>query len=104
MDEPAHVGCLLQVRIIGVIEAQQTEGGKTETNDRLLAVSVHSHNPENITSLKELTPSLLKQLEEFFVSCRLHGKRFKVTNMGGPKRASALIRNGIKAFEGKKRQ
>src|ERR1700692_1329454 len=35
MDEPAHVGCLLDIRIIGVIEAKQTEKGETETNDRL---------------------------------------------------------------------
>jgi inorganic pyrophosphatase len=103
MDEPAHVGCLLQVRVIGVIEAQQTEAGKTEINDRLLAVSVHSHSHENITSVKELKPSLLKQLEEFFVSYnKLHGKKFKVTNVGGPKRALALIRQGMKAFEEKK--
>src|SRR3954471_3852554 len=30
MDEPAHVGCLLNVRVIGVIEAEQAEDGKTE--------------------------------------------------------------------------
>src|SRR5579871_1560530 len=28
LDEPAHVGCLLDVRIIGVIEAQQIEKGQ----------------------------------------------------------------------------
>src|SRR5579884_812457 len=90
MDEPAHVGCLLNVRIIGVIEAEQTEKGKTAINNRLLAVSVHSYSHENITSIKELAPSLLKQLEEFFVSYnKLHGKKFKVTNLGGPKRALA---------------
>src|ERR1700722_5666744 len=42
MDEPAHVGCLLDVRIIGAIEADQTENGSTETNCRLLAVAIHS--------------------------------------------------------------
>ena len=25
---PAHVGCLMEVRIIGIIEAEQTEDGK----------------------------------------------------------------------------
>src|ERR1700683_1233696 len=42
MDEPAHVGCLLDVRIVGVIEADQSEGGIKETNDRLLAAAVYS--------------------------------------------------------------
>jgi inorganic pyrophosphatase len=46
MDAPAHVGGLLEVRIIGVIEAEQAEGGKTESNDRLLGVAVHSYNHE----------------------------------------------------------
>ena len=36
MDAPAHVGCLIEVRIIGIINAEQTEDGKTESNDRLL--------------------------------------------------------------------
>lgn len=102
MEEPTHVACLLRVRIIGVIEAEQTQDGKTEINNRLLAVSVHSYSHENVTSVKELAPSLVKQLEEFFVSYnKLHGKKFKVTNLGGPRRALALIRQGIKAFEKK---
>src|SRR5581483_9114739 len=43
LDEPAHVGCVLTVRLIGVIEAQQTANGKTIENDRLIAVAVHSY-------------------------------------------------------------
>lgn len=102
MDEPAHVGCLLQVRIIGVIEAEQTQDGKTETNCRLLAVSIHSYSHESVTSLKQLNPSLLEQVEAFFISYnKLHGKKFKVTGQGGPKRAGAVITEGVKAFEKK---
>jgi len=41
MDEPAFVGCLIQTRLIGVIAAEQTENGKTETNDRLIAVDAN---------------------------------------------------------------
>src|SRR5246500_2729015 len=36
MDSPAHVGCLINVRIIGIITALQIEDGKKEANDRLL--------------------------------------------------------------------
>src|SRR6202011_1428478 len=43
LDEPAHVGCLLDVRIIGVIEAVQVQDGKSEINNRLIAVSIHSY-------------------------------------------------------------
>src|SRR6202030_4736440 len=39
MDAPAHVGCLIEVRIIGVIGAKQVQHGKSEINDRLLGVA-----------------------------------------------------------------
>jgi inorganic pyrophosphatase len=100
MDEPAHVGCLVDVRIIGVIEARQTDKGKTETNDRLLAVAVHSYNHGNISSIDELNASILDQLEQFFVSYNtLRGKKFKLKNQGGPKRALAILKKGIQAFK-----
>src|SRR5665213_2483210 len=35
MDAPAHVGCLIDVRIIGLISAEQSQDGKKTTNDRL---------------------------------------------------------------------
>src|SRR6202035_280241 len=54
MDEPAHVGCLLDVRIIGVIEAEQTKGGKTEVNDRLLAVAIHSYSHEDLSTIDDM--------------------------------------------------
>ncbi len=68
MDEPAHWVCLVHVRIVGVIEAEQTEDGKTEANCRLLAVSVHSYSYENVTSIKQISASVLDQLEGFFIS------------------------------------
>src|SRR5579875_2887554 len=42
MDEPAHVGCILKVRLIGVIKLVQTEKGKKTENDRLVGVSMQS--------------------------------------------------------------
>ena len=102
MDEPAHVGCLLHVRIIGVIEAEQTQDGKTENNSRLLAVSVHSYSHENIASIKHVPSSLLDQVEEFFIAYnKLRRKKFKVIGRGGPKRALEMIKAGIRAFEKK---
>ena len=47
MDEPAFVGCLVSCRLLGVIEAKQTEKGKTERNDRLIAVSTNSRTHES---------------------------------------------------------
>ncbi|MDP9054231.1 MAG: inorganic diphosphatase [Acidobacteriota bacterium] len=104
MDEPAHVGCLLDVRIIGVIDADQTEDGKTETNCRLLAVAVHSYSNEDVKSIKELHPTLLDQIEQFFVSYnKLRGKKFKVRGRGGPDKAMATLKEGIKAYKARKK-
>jgi hypothetical protein len=49
MDEPAHVGCLLDVPIIGVIEAVQIEDSRRTVNNRLVGVSTHSYAHEKVT-------------------------------------------------------
>lgn len=100
MDEPAHVGCLLDVRLIGVIEANQTEDGKKTINNRLIGVAVHSYNHEEVSSLKEVNKSILDQVEEFFISYnKSRGKQFKVTGRHGPKRAGELVAAGIRMFQ-----
>jgi inorganic pyrophosphatase len=102
MDEPAHVGCVLQVRIVGVIEADQTEDGDKTTNNRLIGVAVHSYNHEHIHSLSEINKSVIDQVAEFFVTYnKSRGKRFKVVGMHGPSRAMKLINEGIKSFKKK---
>src|SRR5436309_1323074 len=63
MDAPTFVGCHLRVRIIGVIEAEQTEkDGTAERNDRLLAVSVKSRRHETIHSVSDLPKELIKEI------------------------------------------
>jgi inorganic pyrophosphatase len=103
MDEPAHVGCVLTVRLIGVIQAIQTEDGKTTENDRLIAVAVHSYSHENIRSVGELNKSLLDQVEEFFVSYnKSRGKKFKVKGLHGPSKALQRLQQAIKAHRSDK--
>src|SRR5437016_424143 len=100
MDAPAHVGCLIEVRIIGVIQAEQTEDGKTERNDRLLGVAVHSYNHENLDSISDVSKTLLEQLEQFFISYnKQRGKKFRVTGTGGPKKALEYLKAGIQAHK-----
>jgi len=88
MDAPAHVGCLIDVRIIGVIKAKQIDNGKTESNDRLLGVAVHSYDHEDLKSISDVSHTLLDQVEEFFVSYnKQRGKKFKITGTSGPNKA-----------------
>ena len=64
MDAPAHVGCLIEVRVIGIITADQTEDGKTESNNRLIGAAVHSYDHEDVKSLGDISKTLLDQVEE----------------------------------------
>lgn len=56
LDAPVPVGCLVEARPLGVIEAEQTEAGATARNDRLLAAAVHAHTHEEVRSLADLRP------------------------------------------------
>src|SRR5947207_10892080 len=98
MDQPAFPGCVVASRLIGVIEAEQTEkDGETEKNDRLLAIPCEARNFERTRSLKDLEPNLLEEIEEFFISYNhLRGKKFKVIGLRGPKRAEALAQAAVK--------
>lgn len=92
MDQPAFTGCLIQCRVLGVIEAEQSEKAKTERNDRLIAVAAHSHTHASLRSLKKLEPKLLDEIEHFFVAYnKARGKKFKPLARKGPRTAKRLV-------------
>ena len=92
MDEPAFSGCLVQARLLGVIEAEQTEKGKTRRNDRLIAVASKSRTHSDVESITDLNSELLDEIEHFFISYNeVKGKKFKPLGRYGPERARRLI-------------
>ena len=99
MDEPAFTGCLVPAKLIGVIEAEQTEEQKTARNDRLIAVAADSRNHSHVRFLGDLNSNLLHEIERFFISYNeTKGKRFEVLNRLGPERAKDLVVAGMKKF------
>ena len=97
MDEPVFIGCLIEARLLGVIEAQQTEGGETQRNDRLIAVAAESHTNAKLKSLRKLDSKLLGEIEHFFVSYNdARGKKFKPIGRRGPAVAKRLIKKQTK--------
>jgi inorganic pyrophosphatase len=102
MDDSAFPGCLTAVRLIGVIEAVQTErDGKTERNDRLIAVAAESHNHADVRSLNQLGDSLVTEIEHFFISYNeIKGKAFKPVGRHGPRRATTLVKEGVERAKG----
>src|SRR5581483_7266818 len=97
MDAPVYPGCVVPSRLIGAIEAEQTENGHTDRNDRLLAVAANSAAHRSIRELSDLSQDLLAQIEHFFVSYnQSRGKRFEVKGRTGKKRALALVQAAMK--------
>ena len=97
MDEPAFVGCLIPARLIGVIEAKQIKDGKTEANDRLIAVAANARAHSEVKSLKDLNKTLIDEIEHFFVSYNeAKGKKFEPIGRGGAQKAKRIVEEGIK--------
>ena len=95
MDEPAFPGCLVPARLLGVIEAEQSEKQKTVRNDRLIAVAADSRNHSSVRFLDDLPQNLVHEIERFFVSYnQTKGKEFKVLGRFDPERALKLIEAG----------
>jgi len=95
MDEPAFAGCLLQCRLIGVIDGEQTDGKKKTRNDRLVAIEEDNHSYSAIHHIDDLGKAFVRELEEFFVNYHeLTGKRFKILDVRGPKEARRRVEAG----------
>jgi|SRR5215204_4387479 len=94
LDTATFPGCLVRVRLVGVIDAEQsTRDGATVRNPRIVAVSTKSLEHKDIRRLSDLPPTLVADIEHFFVSYNEGtGKTFKVLGRGGRKTANRLAR------------
>ena len=99
MDEPAFPGCLVPGKLIGVIEAEQTEGDETTRNDRLIAVAADSRNHSHVRFLGDLNQNLVHEIERFFIAYNeTKGKRFEILGRFGPDRAATVVEIAIRNF------
>lgn len=104
MDFPAVTGCVVNVRLIGCIQAEQKEKGEAIIrNDRFIAISWDSRTLSDVKSLKDLRSGLLNEIKEFFIQYnKLAGKKFKPIGDYDAKQALALVKAGVRKA-GKKR-
>jgi inorganic pyrophosphatase len=104
LDTPVVVGCVLTVRLIGVIEAKQRKKGEEWIrNDRLLAVASHAHTHQHVETLDDLRPHLVDEIEAFFQHYNeMKGSQFKPVGRGGPKKARKLLEEAEAAFRTKR--
>jgi inorganic pyrophosphatase len=60
LDDPVPMGCIIRVRAVGAIQAEQgEEDGKWLRNDRLISVATHAQLHGNVKNLKDLNLRIL---------------------------------------------
>lgn len=96
MDEPAFAGCLVPSRLLGVIEAEQTErDSHTERNDRFIAVASKSPATSKPERSGRFESNTHRRDRALFASHNfIKGKQFETLARSGPERALQLIEVG----------
>jgi inorganic pyrophosphatase len=73
--------------------------GKTDRNDRLLAVAANSRNQRDVRTLDDLNQNLIHEIEHFFVSYNAaKGKTFEPQGRFGPEQARRLVLKAAERF------
>lgn len=99
-EEPLPVGTIAEARLVGVIEADQTQEGETKRNDRLLAAAQHRGAQGPIRLLRDAAPGTIEAVEAFFVAYNaLDGIEFKPKAVKGADAARRLIRRARERYE-----
>jgi len=96
-DERTFPGCLVTARLLGVIDAEQRQKGKTIRNDRLIATAETEKIHPRARSLADLPAGVLDQIEHFFASYnQAEGREFVPLGRRGPPIAAKRVDQGIR--------
>jgi inorganic pyrophosphatase len=99
-EDALFPGCVVTVRLVGVLQAEQTEHGKTFRNDRLLGAIETPVNRPVIQTVDDLRPEHLDEIEYFFMTYNhLEGRHFQPIGRHGPALAAQLLADGIRQFD-----
>jgi inorganic pyrophosphatase len=97
-EEPTFVGCLVPVRPLGVLEARQTQRGKSFRNDRIIGASTESRTYADFETIADVR-DLIDRIERFFLFYNeSRGRKFEVRARRGPDSARRLIKAGERRF------
>jgi len=78
MDEPAFPWCVLNCRVIGVIEGEQGNKKRKERNDRLVAIEQQNHSWAYIKQIHDLGDEFCRGLKSFLLTITT----FRMGNFG----------------------
>jgi inorganic pyrophosphatase len=92
-------GLVVTSRVIGILQIEQKNNGKTERNDRLFAVPRRSHSEQDLRDVRELSKPVQQELEKFFIATdELEDKTLEILGWKGPKAGLRAIKDAAKAF------
>src|ERR1700761_416542 len=99
-DEANLPGVLLDVRLIGVIEAEEVEHERPEPTAPLTAAAAVSRLYADLTSASDLDNAFVDDLVQFWINKdRLEGKVFRSLGVKGPEEAVALVKRAARAAD-----
>jgi inorganic pyrophosphatase len=88
-------GCLMKCRVIGAIEAEQSEKKRSDKmirNDRFIAIPKVAKMFAEFDSIRDLPGQVLEELGQFFINYnKIEEKKFKVLSIIDGKEALRLI-------------
>lgn len=92
MEDPVVPGCVVDCRLLGVIEAEQTENGHTTRNDRLIAAACMAMSFAAARTIADLPPAVLEPISRFFVDYHARqGRTFRPLANQGPEVGRQLL-------------
>lgn len=95
-EESGIVGCLMTVRLLGLLRARQIEDGKSIRNDRFVAVPATPLNVPKQRDLRDVANAQLDALEDFFVVYnQLQGRTFVPERRDGAQAARKALQQGM---------
>ena len=103
-EAPLVVGCLVQVRLVGIIRATQKEGRATIRNDRLLGAIETPLNKPVVRDIHDLSKDVLNDVEHFFCAYNeAQGRTLAISGRAGAKAAESVLRRALRSAAGKTR-
>jgi inorganic pyrophosphatase len=92
-DADLPMGSLVQCRLLGGIAMEESSEGKTQRNDRLLAVPFLLHKNRPPHELLDIPRAELKEIEDFLVSYQVaDGKAAKVVGRLDKSEAEKIVK------------
>ena len=93
VQSPTFPGCLIRVRLIGVLTIEDDEGVK---EPKLLAVPVEEPRFAEYADIKDVPAHLLKEIENFFdIYKQLEGDPVKARGWQGARQAEKVLEEAI---------